>query len=520
MSSGNERTTSVQAKQEAFHPLSAEQAALFESSPYPTLVLDQHFRIRFVNAAALVFGNVDRHALIGCNVWDQYPELEGSIFHQSYASVLADGTPRHFEEHRAATDTWVSVYAYPAENGVVAVLQDITSRQRAEQLDAEFHQSQKLEALGTLAGGIAHDFNNLLVGILGNASLALLDLTADSPARRGVEEIEQAGQRAAELTRQLLAYAGKGRFVVESVDASAIISEMAALLRTGVSKQASMQLDLPTLLPAVDVDTTQFRQVVMNLVTNASDALAGDAGLISIRTGRLQLNLESLTSCVGSSTATPGDFVFVEVRDTGVGMDALTVARIFDPFFSTKFTGRGLGLAATLGIMRGHRGAIRVLSEVGAGTCMTLHFPVSDQRPRETLTPPDMHWRGTGRVLVVDDEASVRTVTRAFLQRRGFDVTDVADGLAALEAFRTDPDNYALVLLDLTMPGLGGEETFRALRELRPDLRVVLMSGYNEHEVTRLFVGRGLAGFLQKPFRADELYATVARILDIDRRAP
>ncbi len=519
MNSVKESTTSFQSQQADFRPLSAEQAALFELSPYPTLVLDRHFRIRFVNAAALVFGSVNRETLIGRNLWDQYPELEGSIFHQSYASVLAEGTPRHFEEHRAASDTWVSVLAYPADDGVVAVLQDITSRQRAERLDAEFHQSQKLESLGTLAGGIAHDFNNLLVGILGNASLALLDLTADSPARRGVEEIEQAGQRAAELTRQLLAYAGKGRFVVESVDASAIISEMAALLRTGVSKQASMQLDLPTLLPAVDVDTTQFRQVVMNLVTNASDALAGDAGLISIRTGHLQLNVDYLTSCVGGSNARPGEFVFVEVRDTGAGMDSPTIARIFDPFFSTKFIGRGLGLAATLGIMRGHRGAIRVLSEVGAGTSMTLHFPISDRRPPANSTPRDTHWRGTGRVLVVDDEASVRSVTRALLQRRGFEVTDVAHGLAALDAFRTHPDDYSLVLLDLTMPGLGGEDTFRALRELRPNLRVVLMSGYNEHEVTRLFVGRGLAGFLQKPFRADELYATVARILEIDRRA-
>ncbi len=502
-----------------FRPLSAEQAVLLESSPHPTLVLDQQFRIRFVNAAALVVKAVERGTLIGSNMWEQYPELEGSIFHQSYAAVLAEGKPRHFEEHCVASDTWVSVYAYPAEDGVVAVLQDITSRQRAERLEAELHQSQKLESLGVLAGGIAHDFNNLLVGILGNASLALLDLTADSPARRGVEEIEQAGQRASELTRQLLAYAGKGRFVVESVDASAIVSEMAALLRTGVSKQASMQLDLPTQLPAVDVDTTQFRQVVMNLITNASDALAGDAGLISIRTGRLRLNAENLSSCVAGSNAAPGDFVFVEVRDTGVGMDTITMARIFDPFFSTKFTGRGLGLAATLGIMRGHRGAIRVLSELGTGTTMTLHFPVSDSRTRDNSTPRDTPWRGTGHVLVVDDEASIRTVTRVLLERRGFTVTDAMNGLAALDAVRAHPDDFLLVLLDLTMPGVGGEETFHALRELRPNLRVVLMSGYNEHEVTRLFVGRGLAGFLQKPFRADELYATVARILEIDRRA-
>ena len=519
MSILNADTKASQSTDTDFRPLSAEQAALLESSPYPTLVLDQQFRIRFVNAAALAVGDVRRETLVGSNVWAQYPDLEGSIFHQSYKAVLAEGSPRHFEEHCAASDTWVSVFAYPAEDGVVAVLQDITSRRRAERLEADLQQSQKLESLGVLAGGIAHDFNNLLVGILGNASLALLDLMADSPARRGVEEIEQAGQRAAELTRQLLAYAGKGRFVIESVDASAIVSEMAALLRTGVSNQASMQLDLPTQLPAVDVDTTQFRQVVMNLITNASDALAGDAGLISIRTGRLQLNAENLSSCVAGSNAAPGDFVFIEVRDTGVGMDAPTMARIFDPFFSTKFTGRGLGLAATLGIMRGHRGAIRVRSALGAGTSMTLHFPVSDQRAPDNSTPRDTAWRGTGHVLVVDDEASVRAVTRALLQRRGFTVTDAIDGRAALDAVRAHPNDFSLVLLDLTMPGLGGKETFQALRELRPDLRVVLMSGYNEHEVPRLFVDRGLAGFLQKPFRSDELYATVARILEIDRRA-
>lgn len=400
---------------------------------------------------------------------------------------------------------------------VVGTVRDVTDELRAErervQLESQMQQAQKLESLGILAGGIAHDFNNLLVGILGNASLALLDLSADSPTRHSVAEIEQAAQRAAELTRQLLAYAGKGRFVVEPVDCSQVVREMTALLRTAVARNAQVNLSLAESLPAVEADITQLRQVVMNLITNASDALPESGGMIFIHTGQQQLDESNLEECVPGTDAEPGQYVFVEVRDDGNGMDMATRARIFDPFFTTKFTGRGLGLAATLGIMRGHRGAIRVYSEPGKGTSIKLCFPITEQPVRPPVAALATPWMGDGDVLIVDDEPSVRAVTRALLRRRGFTVTDTESGATAVEMVRTEPDRFRLVLLDLTMPGMSGEETFRELRRIAPSLKVILMSGYNEQEVTRLFVGRGLAAFLQKPFRAEDLDGAVQRVL-------
>ncbi len=405
---------------------------------------------------------------------------------------------------------------------MVGTVRDITDGLRADeervQLETQMQQAQKLESLGILAGGIAHDFNNLLVGILGNASLALLDLPTDSAVRHSVTEIEQAAQRAAELTRQLLAYAGKGRFVVEPTDCSQVVREMTALLRTAVSKNAQVSLTLTDDLPPVEADIAQLRQVIMNIMTNASDSLPENGGMIYVRTGHQVVDADYLATCVPGSDTMPGEFVFIEVRDEGRGMDDTTRLRIFDPFFTTKFTGRGLGLAATLGIVRGHKGAIRLYSELGKGTAVKLLFPAGVGTTAAPPTPAPEVWHGTGEVLVVDDEPSVRAVSRALLRRRGFTVTEASGGREALAMVTADTARFRLVLLDLTMPDMGGDETFRELRKIAPLLKVVLMSGYNEQEVTRQFVGRGLAAFLQKPFRAEELDSAVRGVLSESAR--
>jgi two-component system cell cycle sensor histidine kinase/response regulator CckA len=385
--------------------------------------------------------------------------------------------------------------------------------QLAQVQQAQMQQAQKLESLGALAGGIAHDFNNLLVGILGNASLALLDLAPDAPARQSVAEVELAAQRAAELTRQLLAYAGKGRFATEPVEASVVVRDMSALLRTAVSRNAQVRLQLADGLPLIEADVTQLRQVLMNLVTNASDALPASGGQIHVHTGEQALDTGYLAQCVPGTDAMPGRFVFLEVRDDGEGMDDATRARIFDPFFTTRFTGRGLGLAATLGIVRGHRGAIRVWSEPGRGTSMKLHFPVRADGAAAPAAAVSADGPAHGTILVVDDDASVRAVTRALLRRRGFLVEEASTGDDALAFVRAEPERFHLVLLDVTMPGLGGEATVRALRDLAPALPVVLMSGYAEQDVTRPLAGVAPAAFLPKPFRADDLEGVLGRVL-------
>jgi two-component system, cell cycle sensor histidine kinase and response regulator CckA len=406
---------------------------------------------------------------------------------------------------------------------LVGTMQDVTNEVEAAEararLESQVHHAQKLESLGLLAGGIAHDFNNLLVGVLSNASLALLDLDDHAPARQVVLEIERTAQRAADLTRQLLAYSGKGRFVVEPLQLSALAAEMAQLLRTVVSKDAALELELDDALPLMLGDSTQLRQVIMNLTTNASDALQGRHGRIVVRTRRhdgVQLAADALH--FGTDATREADAVCLEVVDTGIGMTRETAERIFDPFFSTKFTGRGLGLAATLGIVRGHQGAISVESAPGRGTRFVLRFPVTaalGAAASPAIAPaPDRH---RGRVLVVDDDSVVRGVATALLTRRGFEVVSADCGQAALDRLSATPVDVRFVLLDLTMPGLTGIEVLQQLRAheravARPPVPVFLMSGYSEQEVTSGAGDVAIAGFLQKPFTiadVDTLLATL-----------
>jgi two-component system, cell cycle sensor histidine kinase and response regulator CckA len=401
--------------------------------------------------------------------------------------------------------------------GFRGVARDITSRRVQEEqrrrLEAQVQEAQKLESLGVLAGGIAHDFNNLLVGILGNADLALMDLHPDSPARESVCEIRSAAERAADLTKQMLAYSGKGRFVIEPVDVNAVVREMTHLLDSSISKKAHLHLNLAPDLPCIEADVTQIRQVIMNLITNASEALAGQAGHISVHTRIVDCTRAFLDRTSPDAVLPEGAYVSLEVADTGTGMDAETRARMFDPFFSTKFAGRGLGLAATLGIIRGHRGAIEVNSSPGEYTRVTLFFPPLAGIAQPPEQPRPSLWTGRGRVLLVDDEPTVRRLGRRMLERAGFDVVLAADGREALETFRARPDGFACVLLDLTMPTLGGRETFVALRAVRPDVRVIISSGYDQDEVMREFEGQTRVGFLPKPYVFDRLKEALSRSL-------
>jgi PAS domain S-box-containing protein len=407
---------------------------------------------------------------------------------------------------------------------LVGTMQDITDDVReAEErarLEAQVHQTQKLESLGLLAGGIAHDFNNLLVGVLSNASLALLDIGDDSMARPVVLEIERTAQRAADLTRQLLAYSGKGRFVVEPLDLSALALEMSQLLRTVVSKNATLQLELDEALPMIQGDATQLRQVIMNLITNASDALQGRSGVIRVRTTRLpDPPLAPGTLRFGERESFE-ERVCLEVSDTGEGMTRDTAERIFDPFFSTKFTGRGLGLAATLGIVRGHHGEIMVESAPQRGSRFVLCFPATHapapaaDQPAPRETPPQR-----GLALVVDDDGVVRSVTAALLARQGFDVETVSCGQDALDRLAHSEPPVRFVLLDLTMPGLSGIEVLEQLRARERDLgaeqtTVFLMSGYSELDVTGGLGQLPISGFLQKPFTIADLVDLLAELPD------
>jgi len=403
-------------------------------------------------------------------------------------------------------------------NELLGVATDITDRKRAEEeqqkLLAQMEYAQKLESLGVLAGGIAHDFNNLLMGVIGNSTLALAELQPDSKPYRRVEQVTLAAKRAAELTNQLLAYSGRGKFIIEATDLNKLVAEMATLLETIISKKASVSYDCSEDILAIDADSSQIRQVVMNLITNASDALGDRGGKIVLRTGR-EIVSEASELYFDSSLPT-GEYVFLEVSDNGCGMDEDTVRKIFDPFFTTKFTGRGLGLAAVQGIVRSHRGGLRVKSELGKGTSFQVLFPAGKSLPeaparaQRAVVAKKKHER---LFLVVDDEDVSRHVTREMLEHFGYRVVLAQHGLEALEVFREHSSNISAVILDMTMPQMDGEETWSELSQLQFDVPVILTSGYSEVEVASKFAGKKIAGFIQKPFHLEELRAKLNEVL-------
>ncbi len=397
---------------------------------------------------------------------------------------------------------------------------DITAQKTAESdrlaLERKLLAGQKLESLGLLAGGIAHDFNNLLTGILGNANLARVTLPASAGVDSQLRGIEAAALRAAELCRQMLAYAGQGRFIIEPADLSALVGGMLPLLELSIGREIHLRLALAPGLPSVMADATQLRQIVMNLIINASDAIGNRPGEISITSGCARVDRGTLHTAVGGEDLSAGDYVYLEVRDTGCGMTAETVQKIFDPFFSTKFAGRGLGLAAALGIVRGHRGALVVESTVGEGSKFRLLLPpiAAPAAPTATTRRP-ASWTSQGTILVVEDDDAVRAVTSAMLRSFGFTPHPEADGESALKVFNANPSRFDLVLLDLLMPHLSGEQTLARLRATRADVRVLIMSGYSESDtVTRLADGRSRVGFLPKPFTRDALEEKLRSMLN------
>jgi len=426
---------------------------------------------------------------------------------------------RHRDGQRVEIEFSASAAEYEGRRAVLVFVRDVTELKRAERekrrLEAQMQRAQKLESLGVLAGGIAHDFNNLLVGVLGNAGLALMELPPESPARQSIERIRIAAERAGELCKQMLAYSGRGRFVIQPLNLSDLVREMGHLLQTAIQKAITLKYDFAEDLPAVLGDANELRQVIMNLITNAAEAIGDNRGIITIRTGLLEADSQYLATTYLAQDKPAGTYVCLEVSDTGCGMDEETKARIFDPFFTTKFTGRGLGLASVLGIVRGHRGAIKIYSEPGRGTTFKVLLPCSQRPPvdLENKDEPISDWDGSGAILVADDEQIVRTVAQKTLEDQGFTVLTAANGPEAVEILSQNADRVVLVLLDLTMPGISGLETFSRMRRVRRDVPVILSSGYSEEDAIGDFTGKDLAGFIQKPFDPKSLIRKVREVL-------
>lgn len=448
-----------------------------------------------------------------------YPEDHDGIV----ASILESArslTPWRYEYRVKIGDgpvRWLFGNALPQREPDGATLwhgfiTDVTERKEAEiereALNRKLQETQKLESLGVLAGGIAHDFNNILTAILGNASIAEMELPSSSPVQESIRHITSASLRAAELCKQMLAYSGRGRFVVQNLSLCQLVQETAQMLQISISKKVELQFRLARNLPPVEADATQLRQVIMNLVINAAEAIGGDSGIITISTGMEQV-------AGPEPELSQGNYVTLEVSDTGSGMSEETKARIFEPFFTTKFTGRGLGLAAVLGIVRGHRGALRVASELGRGTTFKLLFPAASGPLDSSSAIPSIPERSlpVGTVLIVDDEETMRKTVGRMLDRIGLRWVAAVDGVGALDILRQHPSRFTLVLLDFTMPHMDGKQTFAELRKLASDLPVILMSGFDAQEAMEGFSGTAPAGFLQKPFTFDALEGLIRKVM-------
>jgi len=394
--------------------------------------------------------------------------------------------------------------------GFAKVMRDVTERKTHE--DA-MREAQKLESIGLLAGGIAHDFNNLLTGIIGNASLAQEDLPDAHRARRFMEEVVTAGKRAADLTRQLLAYAGKGSVTIEAFSISDAVAEIVHLIHASIPEKIILELRLAQDLPTIEADPTQIQQIAMNLVLNAAEAIAGE-GVVSISTFYQRLREQDVRATEGLRKLTPGDYVVLQVTDTGVGMTEETKARIFDPFFTTKFTGRGLGLAAVAGIVRGNRGAIQVVTAPQRGSSFQVYLPASQNPAKPWKKDEKLSGRrGTGTVLVVDDDPMVRRVSKEALERRGYGVILAENGKEAVNVFQENRAAIDLVVLDLAMPVMSGEEAHQRLKQMRPGIPVIVSSGYSELMASMRFGDQGMEAFIQKPYTASQLVDKVQKVL-------
>ncbi len=436
-----------------------------------------------------------------------------------------DQTPFYSSEHRLKTKTgefkWVfsrGRAAWDEAGKVLRMTGSTTDISQRRMLETQLRQAQQMESIGRLAAGIAHDFNNLLAAVLGHASFMRLHLTSDSALQPNLDGIEQASKRAADLCKQMLAYAGQGSYSIEELDANLLISDTVGLLKISISKKIAFNLIRSPQPALVKADVAQIQQVLMNLVLNAAEAIGEGPGSIAIRTSRIRPSASELADAILQTGEPSTEYVQIEVIDSGSGMSKETQEKIFEPFFSTKFTGRGLGLSAVLGIVKAHRGVLKITSQLGEGTTFKILLPLAEgaavsPRPQSLSARPDELWHGSGTVLLVDDEASVRQSTGNLLAELGFNVLLAENGEQGLNTFTAHVKEIVAVILDLTMPRLSGGEVFEQIRQICPRLPVLLSSGYNEENTMEHFAGKGLAGFLHKPFSINDLSAKLRECL-------
>ena len=493
--------------------------ALVENSSDALVVVDIEGRITYISGSSPRHLGWQPHEMVGRSIFDFLHPDDRELAGATQAEALQRPGENLSAEMRFkhADGSWrimegvaVNRLNDPSVGGIILNARDITERRRLEE---QLRQAQKMEAVGQLAGGVAHDFNNLLTAILGYCNLMLDDLSQDDPKRPDLEEIKSAGERAAALTRQLLAFSRRQMLQPQIVDLNALVRQMEKLLRRLISEDVELVTELGPALPSVRVDPASLEQVIVNLAVNSRDAMP-EGGRLTIETSLVDLD----TRYIGTHPAVvPGRYVMLAVSDTGVGMDAATCARVFEPFFTTKEHGRGsgLGLATVYGIVQQSGGSIWVYSEPGQGTTFKVYLPTSESSVLTRASDRDTEGatRGWETVLLVEDEDAVRALAREVLRRHGYVVLEARHGLDALRVAERHPDPIHLMVTDVVMPHISGRELADRLADVRPAMKVLFMSGYTDHSAMHRHLTPG-AAFLQKPFTPETFARMVRRMLD------
>ena len=498
--------------QEALNESNTFNRLLVHAIPFGIDIVDEEGEILFMSER---MKSIVGRAGIGDRCWDVYKDDKVQCRNCPLRSGAASETPSMVQVDGVLGEKSFEIYhvgiEYLGKRAMLEVFQDVSDRKKSEEA---VRQAQKMESLGVLAGGIAHDFNNLLAAMLGHTSLALKRLDHDHPALINVVRAERAAERASDITRQLLAYSGRGKFDVKPLNMSKLVQDNIHLLHVLVQKSVKIVQELQPDLSLIDADAGQIQQVVMNLVINAAESIGAKPGTILCRTWSEELSSESVRKWTMFGAAKlPGKFVILEIADDGCGIPAEAISKIFDPFFTTKFTGRGLGLPAVLGIVQGHHGGLRIVSDIGKGTKIRIAFPASESLVEMSTPPLPVVGQKLieGSILVIDDEEPVREVVAEILKEHKISSLLASDGETGIELYKQRQSEISLILLDLSMPGIGGVETCRRLKEINSEVRIILSSGYAEEEASREFTSLDIVGFIHKPYRWDQFMENLSK---------
>ncbi len=500
---------------------------LIDNIPDSMYSKDLACRKTLVNAAELAFlGAASEAEVLGKDDYDLYPKELADGFYADDQVVLRTGTPLLNREEYILNEKkeqrWLLSSKIPLRDrdgrivGLVGIGRDITDRKLAEQLVRDM---QHRESIGVLTSGIAHDFNNLLGSMMGNISLAQTHLPSHHPAAGNIEKALAAMERAAELTRQMLAYAGEGKFQIATIDMTAILREHANLFTMSLPRNVTLQTHLPSAPVYMNGDPGQIKQILMNLIINAGEAVGTAEGRVTVELSAAAFGENDLAaySTITTTALKGGEYALLTVRDTGMGMNPVTMRKIFDPFFTTKFTGRGLGLSAVLGIIRGHGGGISVESSEGAGTTVSIILPCVPP-PAAEAGAPDAEAPGTapsGRtVLIIDDEMEIASTAQEMLETGQLAAVIELNPERGIEYYKQHRAEIGLVLLDLTMPVMSGKDVMDALRAFDPDVKIIISSGYSKEDVAQRIGSASIVGCLQKPYRLQALLSMVQKAME------